>query len=288
MPAFQSIVPSLVERERLGPAYALNSAQFNLARVAGPALAGLLLASVGAVACFAANTLSYLPFILAALWILPRRSRAPVARSRSALTGYREVLRSREQAGALATVLATGVLCGPIITFAPVLVKDVLHAGAGHFGGALSAFGVGGLGGAIVLLALEGHVERRLLCSWCAGLLGLMIAAAALARSFAPLVGVFALGGAAMTMSNTSANSILQSTADDRRRGATASLYMIAMRGGLALGNLATGAAAKKFGMTHVLIFDGALAVVAQLIIGLSWATRAEDGSNQGPTSHAA
>jgi len=63
MPSFQSIVPTMVERGRIPAALALNATQFNLSRVLGPALAGVLMASVGAVGCFAVNAMSYLPFI---------------------------------------------------------------------------------------------------------------------------------------------------------------------------------------------------------------------------------
>ena len=72
MPSFQTIVPSMVERNQIGTALALNATQFNLSRIVGPALAGVLMATLGAVGCFAANAVSYAPFILVALWILPR------------------------------------------------------------------------------------------------------------------------------------------------------------------------------------------------------------------------
>ena len=74
MPSFQSIVPSLVSREQIGNGLALDSTQFNLSRILGPAVAGLLISSVGILACFMVNTASYVPFIGVALWILPRAS----------------------------------------------------------------------------------------------------------------------------------------------------------------------------------------------------------------------
>src|ERR1035437_6989493 len=73
MPSFQSIVPSIVERKQIPSGLALNSTQFNLSRILGPALAGVLIASVGAIGCFALSAASYVPFIAVALWILPRR-----------------------------------------------------------------------------------------------------------------------------------------------------------------------------------------------------------------------
>ena len=72
MPSFQSIVPSIVPRGQIAAGLALNATQFNLSRILGPALAGVLMVSVGAVGCFAVNAASYVPFIMVALWILPR------------------------------------------------------------------------------------------------------------------------------------------------------------------------------------------------------------------------
>ena len=77
MPSFQSIVPSIVGRDQIGRGLALNSTQFNLSRILGPAIAGVLMASIGAVACFALSAASYIPFIGVALWILPRRATGP-------------------------------------------------------------------------------------------------------------------------------------------------------------------------------------------------------------------
>jgi MFS family permease len=81
MPSFQTIVPSIVRRAQIGAGLALNATQFNLSRLLGPTLAGVLMASVGVIACFAVNAASYLPFIGVALWILPRRS-APLSARR--------------------------------------------------------------------------------------------------------------------------------------------------------------------------------------------------------------
>ena len=72
MPSFQTIVPSIVEGPRLPLGIALNSTQLNLSRILGPACAGILMASVGAAGAFAVSAASYVPFILVALWILPR------------------------------------------------------------------------------------------------------------------------------------------------------------------------------------------------------------------------
>lgn len=157
MPSFQSIVPSIVEHDRIGTGLALNSTQYNLSRVLGPSLAGVLMVSFGALGCFVVSAVSYLPFIGVALWILPRWTPTPARAAsmgdRHLFTGAGHVLRQRHLLCPLLTVLTTSVFCAPLVTFTPVLVKDVFHAGAGQFSTAVASFGIGGLLGAFGLLA---------------------------------------------------------------------------------------------------------------------------------------
>ena len=74
MPSFQSIVPSIVDKAQIPTGIALNSTQFNLSRILGPAIAGALMGSIGAAGAFGVSALSYVPFILVALWVLPHGS----------------------------------------------------------------------------------------------------------------------------------------------------------------------------------------------------------------------
>jgi predicted MFS family arabinose efflux permease len=230
---------------------------------------------VGAMACFVVSALSYIPFIGVAVWILPRRAPAPPradapARS-NVLGGIRTVLSDVQVRSALLSVLATGVLCGPLITFTPVLVKNVFHGTAGGFSTAVAAFGVGGLIGAGVLLSIPATVDRRKLTVGFAIALAAMILIVSFNRWFWALPILLALAGAAMTVSNTAANTLLQGTADPRLLGQTVSLYMLALRGGIAIGALITGAAVDMLGVQHALLLNGALALVAQLVLARVW-----------------
>jgi transmembrane secretion effector len=170
MPSFQSIVPSIVERNQIPAAIALNSTQFNLSRILGPALAGVLMVSVGAVGCFSVSALSYLPLILVALWILPRAAIAPAAddglEHGQIFAGAREIAHEPGLRAALLTVLVTSSLCAPLITFCPVLIKEAHQSDVGHFSMTIGAFGVGGLLSAIWLLTLDPKRDRRPLSSW--------------------------------------------------------------------------------------------------------------------------
>lgn len=274
MPSFQSITPTIVERRQIASALALNATQFNLSRILGPALAGIVMASLGAVGCFALNALSYLPFIWVALWILPRgrpaADDAPADRVHL-FAGVGDIARTPHLRGALVTVLLTSVFCGPLIVFAPVLVKQALHGDIGDFSLAIGAFGVGGLLGAVALLGVDPGGDRRRLSSGFAVAYGLVLVLAALDPWLWGFALLLVLAGLAMSISNTSANALLQATASPALRGRTVSLYMLALRGGVSIGSLATGLAVSLFGVREALLIDGALAVAAQLAVGRDW-----------------
>ena len=279
MPSFQSIVPSIVESRQIGTAIALNSTQFNLSRILGPAIAGVVMARYGALWCFGANALSYIPLVLTAYLVrVPHNvDRRFVMKSGGAwFTEIGKIGRPWRIRGALFTVLVTSVLCGPLITFCPVLVKEVYHSDVIHFGQAIAAFGIGGLLGAVGILALEGRVDRIKLSSGSAVAFGALLSLVAMNRSLAALTWLLVLCGAAMTVSNTSANSILQYTAHDRIRGRTSSLYMLAMRGGLSLGNLIAGISVTYLGIRSAFLISGILAMLLHAWIYGKWTFASE------------
>jgi MFS family permease len=273
MPSFQTIVPSIVEPDRIPAALALNATQFNLSRIIGPAIAGIVMAGVGAVGCFALNAVSYLPFIWVALWVLPRGN--PVAAVEGErghfFAGIAEILRTPHLRGALLTVLLSSTLCGPLIVFCPVLVKNVLHGDVKDFSLSIGAFGIGGLLGAVALLGVAAGRDRRRLSSWFALTYGLLVIAVALNPWFWGLPVLLALAGLAMTVTDTSANSLLQASAVPDLRGETISLYMLALRGGVSVGSLVTGASVSLLGARQALLINGLIAVVAQFAVGREW-----------------
>jgi len=275
MPSFQSIVPSIVDRDNIATGLALNATQFNLSRVLGPALAGVLMASVGAVGCFALNAASYVPFIWVALWLLPRgrtsRASTDTFDRRQFFASMHDIAGNPHLRGALLTVLFTSTLCGPLTVFCPILVKTVLNRDVGDFSIAIAAFGIGGISGAIVLLGISARRDRRRVSSWFAAAYGAVLVLVAINPWFWSLPVLLMLAGISMTISNTSANSLLQATAPPELRGQTVSLYMLAMRGGISVGSLVTGASVHFFGVREALIMNGLLAIVAQLAIGRRW-----------------
>jgi MFS family permease len=275
MPSFQSIVPTIVPRAQLDRGLALNSIQFSLSRILGPSIAGVLMATFGATACFVASAASYVPFVGVALWILPTWTpaapRVDAPPRRHPLAGIGDVLRERRLRPALLTVLTSSVLCAPLVTFTPVLVRDVFHGDAGRFSAAVASFGVGGLVGATVLLAVPSRVDRRRLSSGFALAYAVVVVLTALCPSFWGVPPLLVLAGASMTLSNTSANTLLQATAPPHMLGQTVSFFMLAVRGGISLGALLTGATVGLLGVQRALLVNGLVAVVLHGALARAW-----------------
>jgi len=276
MPSFQTIVSTLVDRRQLPTGIALNTTQFNLSRILGPSLAGVLMASIGAVGAFAVSAASYLPFIAVALWILPRATVRAVAPAEGGgdghlLAGARAVLAEPALRGAVLTVLVGSLLCSPLLTFCPVLVKTVFQADVAQFSLTVSAFGAGGLLGGLLLMAVDPARDRRPLASWAASGFAAVVLLSALNPWAWALPLLFVAGGLAMTAANASANAWLQSQAPAAIRGQTVSLFMLAMRGGTALGGLLTGLTVSAWGVREALALNGLLALLAVAMVRRGW-----------------
>ena len=269
MPSFQSIVPSLVEHDQIARGLALNSTQMNLSRILGPALAGILISSVGAFACFAISAASYIPFIGAALFALPKLKpqQAQTRKQHYLINDLKSIAGLPKLRVALLTVLVNSVLCGPLITFSPVLIKNVFSGEASHFSLAVGAFGLGGLMGGVALLGAAQSQNLRRFSLVSALAYGLVLISLGVSTLFwtAPLL--MALAGFCMAVSNIAANATIQTSVGPELLGQSASLFTLATRGGLPLGSLVTGLSVEYIGIQHALMVNGAVAIALQLLI---------------------
>src|SRR5665213_3658221 len=269
MPSFQSIVPSLVEHDQIARGLALNSTQMNLSRILGPALAGILISSVGAFACFAISAASYIPFIGAALFALPRLDpkQRPKRQQHSLSKDMKKIAGFPELRVTLLIVLVNSVLCGPLIIFSPILIKDVFSGEVGHFSMAVGAFGAGGLMGGVALLgAAQSHHLRRF-SLWAALTYGLILACLGLTKIFWTVPLLMAMAGFCMAVSSIAANATIQSKVEPELLGQSASLFALATRGGLPLGSLMTGFSVEYIGIQNALLVNGIAAITLQLLI---------------------
>ncbi len=258
-PAYQALVPTLVDREDLPNAVALNSIQFNLARVIGPVLGGIAFARLGAAACFGLNALTFLAPIAALLVMTRGGGSTPTSEKvlESLKAGLRAVRDDRSLRG-LVLLAFVGSFCAmPLVTFLPVFARNVFHRDAKGYGVLLAAFGVGAIAGAVGV-AFFGHVRRKgILAVSMQMTFGALMAGFALSRSPILSYALLALAGASLMIVFAMFMTLVQANVDDRLRGRVVSVYSLAFRGAMPLGNLAAGFFASILSAPTVLIANG-------------------------------
>jgi MFS family permease len=286
-PAIQALLPSLVEKSEIGRAVAWNSTQFNLSRVLGPFFAGTVIASLGVLGCFSLNALSYLPFLFGIFIIYAKpfkrsKRKTETFSPREMRSAVRTLLKNPVVLHSLLRVSIASVLCGPVVTFIPVLTTDFYHKGAGGFGGAVSVLGVGGLLGSAALLLHFGDGFQARLATMSYLLLGLSLVGISTHVGFLPFLVLLLIAGLTMTAGNTLTNTCIQTEVHEDFRGRASSLYALAMRGGLAFGSLLTGLSIAQLGVGRALLINGCVAFVLQLGMGFYFKLE-----NQSPKQHA-
>ena len=260
-PAHQSLMPSLVDKEHLPNAIALNSIQFNLARVIGPLIAGAALAAFGMAACFGLNGLSFLAVIVALMSLhirhIPTNNRT---RMHEELRGGLSYVKHEPGLIGL-TVLAfvTTYLGTPLLTFLPLFAQNVFGGGVGQYTRLMACAGAGAVTGALIV-------------AWLGKFKGMGRTALILQLAFGALVALFAVtrliwlngvllyaAGVCMVMVFAMLSSLVQLNAPNEMRGRVMSIYMVAFRGGMPLGSLAGGYVATLTSAPTVLAVNGVL-----------------------------
>lgn len=266
-PAYQALIPTLVEREDMPNAIALNSIQFNLAVTVGPALAGQALAKLGETWCFGLNALSFLAPIIA-LWMISNRFH-PKKTSESVLTSLKQGIAFARQQPAMEALIVLAFcmtfLAMPMRTYIPVFVKDIYHRGPETYGNLLSLMGIGSITGSLIIAA-AGNVQRKgVVALGGLVLLGAGIAGFAISKNVPVSGTMIVIVGAAMMAVFAMVNSLVQLITTDEMRGRVMSLYNFAFRGGMPMGNLMTGWLVPIFTAPVVLGANGVLLVAVAL-----------------------
>ena len=268
-PAYLAFVHDLVGRRDLQNAIALNSAQFNLSRVVGPSLAGLVIAPIGLAGCFGLNALSYLAAIGALLVIRiatrPRDVAPPLWQSLVEGLSY---VRQRPRVQALLVLTALiSVLAMPYATLLPIIARDVLDLDASGLGYLFASGGVGAVIGAMSLAFRERFHRRGAYLLGCVITSGAATMMLGLARSVpVAVLALMALSFAA-TSSIALMNTLLQELADDRMRGRVLGMYGVAFMGTFPIGNLLAGTVAGLLSASATLAITGAILVIAGVAI---------------------
>jgi len=260
-PAYQSLIPTLVGKDHLPNAVALNSIQFNLARVIGPIVAGAALATFGMVACFGLNGVSFL-FVIAAILAL-RNVHVPPTATTNMMEQMKDGLRYVRDSRNLKIVTAlgfTGAFLGlPLLTFLPVITKDVFHQDVGFYSRLMTFSGAGAVTGALIVawIGKHRHIGRMLLVFL--GTFGIAMAAFSLSRTPILSAVILFIAGALLVMSFSLTTSLAQLLAPAELRGRVVSIYMLAFRGGSPLGGLAAGWLVTQVGSAPLVIMVNGL-----------------------------
>jgi predicted MFS family arabinose efflux permease len=270
-PAYISLLPTLVKREDLPNAVAMNSMQFNLARVIGPILAGAALLAWGAPVCFLVNGLSFIAVIIAMLLI--RSPGPPPSDERRGIVaemkeGFHFVAQ-RPKLLVLTFLAFAGTFLGmPIVTFLPVVAKSIFGLNASGYAWMMTTYGLGSVTGALIVAATvhaakKGKVALALQLAFAFLLIGF-----AFSRSLSLSLVISFLAGSCIVGVISLYSSLVQLTASDAMRGRVMSIFMLAFRGGMPLGNLIAGYVAQRWSISVALGVNGAvLATVALFFI---------------------
>ncbi len=266
-PAYQALIPTLVEREDMPNAIALNSIQFNVAVMVGPALAGQALAKLGEKWCFGLNALSFLAPIIS-LSIIRTRF-LPVKTGETIFTSLKQGIKfARKQSSMEALILLAffmTFLSMPMRTYFPVFVKDIFHRGPETYGNLLALMGLGSIFGSLSVASAGNFRKKGLVALGALACLGLGIAGFALSKSLPLSEALLVLVGASMMAVFATVNSLVQLITTNEMRGRVMSVYNFAFRGGMPMGNLLSGWLVPLFTAPVVLSFNGFLLIALAL-----------------------
>jgi predicted MFS family arabinose efflux permease len=268
-PAWQSSVSEQVPAGMLPSAVALNGISYNIARSFGPAIGGIIVATAGAVAAFAANAILYLP-LLVALFVWRRESepsRLPREQfNRAIVSGVRYIANSPSIKIVLMRTLVTGLIGGSISALMPLVVRDLLHGGAQTYGIMLGAFGMGAVIGALNI----GEVRKRLggeaAIRACTISMGGAIAAVAMSHEPVLTAAALVLAGASWMLAVALFNIGVQLSAPRWVAGRSLAIFQASISGGIAIGSWGWGRLTDAAGVEAALLVSAVLMLLSPLL----------------------
>jgi len=275
-PAYLALVFDLVGREDLSNAIALNSTQFQLARVLGPVAAGIGFKVFGVAGCFFANGLSFAAVVAGLAMVrydqtLNPEAQAPAkmkARFRRDLTdGFRYVAQHPTTLMLLMISAVTSLFGTPYISMSPVFARDVLHLGETGLALLMGMAGAGALVGALFLAYLGDFRHKGWFVLGGDFVFAICLIGFSLStRVVVSVIFLFALGFA-VVCSVAVTNTLLQKLVTDEMRGRVMSMFMLSFIGAMPIGNLAAGWASHRFGAPRTLAVGGLIIAVFVTVI---------------------
>jgi predicted MFS family arabinose efflux permease len=266
-PAYMALIPTLVDKDDMPNAIALNSIQFNVAIMVGPALAGQALGKLGEKWCFGLNALSFLAPIISLTLITTRF--LPVKTAESMFTSLKQGIRFARKQGSMEALIILAfcmtALSMPMRTYIPVFVKDIFHRGPETYGNLLALMGLGSICGSLTIASAGNFKRKGLVALGALACLGAGIFGFALSKSLPLSEALLVLVGASMMAVFATVNSLVQLITTNEMRGRVMSVYNFAFRGGMPMGNLLSGWLVPLFTAPVVLGVNGVLLILVAL-----------------------
>lgn len=261
IPSRHSFVVEMVEKkEDLGNAIALNSMMFNGARLIGPSIAGVMLATTGEGVCFLINAISYI-FVVMSLLMMRIEKRETVKKKGNLLKDMKEGLDYTfgfAPIKYLLILLAVVNLMGASYqVLVPVFAKEILHGGSDIFGFLMGAAGFGALIGAVYLASRETILKLGRLIPAATALFSIALIVLSFTKLFILSGVLMVFIGLGLMLQTASSNTILQTITDDDKRGRVMSFYTIAIMGTAPFGSLLGGFLAKTIGTPYTMLIGG-------------------------------
>lgn len=279
-PIRQSFIFDLVPKDYLMNAIALNSTGFNLARMIGPAIAGIILGIYGVGACFLINSLSFLSVIISIIFIKPLTKPALSEKLRLNFTyfklifsdvagGLRYLFKSKDLFLIVISSLIISCFSMNHVVVMPVFVTEVLHLSESDFGFVMTCMGVGSFLGALLLAASSIKGPRRFNLTIGPMLVGVSLIAIGAFHNYLATLILYVLIGFLFVSFSATVNTSLQLRADNAYRARILSVYILVSGGTMPIGNLFTGFIVRNFGASAGLIVNGSIVAVFMLIFSI-------------------
>ena len=266
-PAYSALIPTLVDRDDMPNAIALNSIQFNLAVTVGPALAGITLARLGEKWCFGLNALSFLAPVISLTIIsarfLPEATKETMWKSLG--QGVKFIWQQGAMVGLIVLAFLMTFLSMPMRTYIPVFVKDIFLRGPETYGNLLSLMGVGSICGSLAIASAGNFSKKGRFALMMLMVLGAGIAGFSLSKLLPVSYVMLVVVGISMMAVFATVTSLVQLIVTNEMRGRVMSVYNFAFRGGMPMGNLATSWLVPKYTAPIVLGIYGLLLVFVAL-----------------------
>ncbi|MES1259276.1 MAG: MFS transporter, partial [Gemmatimonadota bacterium] len=266
VPARQAFIVELVPPEDLVSAAAINSTTYNLARVIGPAIAGLLVAWAGPGAAFAVNAVSYIAVLIGLSRIRKQYVPKESAERQSVFTGLRFIA-ANPMLNALAwQMVMLTVFAGSFVPILAVYARNVLDVGATGYGLLTSAVGVGAAIGAITMGAMSSRLSRPRVAVIASAALGVSVILVGLTSNLTVALFLLACAGAAMASQGIVTATGLQLAAPSALRGRVMAVYSFVVLGLAPFGAFQAGFVAEHLGAAWSIIISGAIFLIATAV----------------------